>query len=157
VTWGRPLTQIGLSAGKWCLGVQRITTKFREIRHFCQKNRCEIWHFLPWNMLGPVVIMHCNKALYCMGTLEFLTSRAPCVTIFRHNPLYRSSYYISNYVRVYRTNYHSPVKFDITRFYCMWLLSELGREDRAVGLFKGKGVTGSTPPPEMLRKFFLAV
>ena len=103
-------------------------------------------------MLGPVVIMHCNKALYCMRTLEFLMSRAPCVTILHHNPLYRSSDYISNYSHAYRTNYRGPMKFDITGFYCMWLLSELGRDDRAV--FKGGLLV---QPPEMLRRKFLTV
>ena len=46
-----------------------------------------------------------------------------------------------------------PVKFDITGFYWMWLLSELGRDDRAV--FKGGGLLVQTP--EILRRKFLAV
>jgi len=78
-----------------------------------------------------LVIMHCNKALYCMRKLEFLAPRSPCVTILHHNRLYRSSDYISNYI--YRTNYRGPVKSDITGFYCMWLLSELGRGEDSGG------------------------
>jgi len=55
---------------------------------------------------------------------------------------------------VYRTNYRGPVKFDITGLYYMWLLSELGRDDRVV--FKGGGGYGFTPP-EILRRNFLAM
>ena len=47
-----------------------------------------------------LIIMHCNKDLYCMRKLEFLASRAPCVPILHHNRLYRSSDYISNYIYI---------------------------------------------------------
>jgi len=54
-------------------------------------------HAICW----ALVIMHCNKALYCMRTLclEFLTSHAPFITILHNNRLYSSSDYISNYIQ----------------------------------------------------------
>jgi len=58
---------------------------------------------------------------------------------------------ISNYIHVYRTNYRGSVKFDITGFYCIWLLSELGRDDRAV--FKG-GLLVQPPPPKCWEENF---
>ena len=55
-------------------------------------------------------------------------------------------------IYIYRTNYRGPVKFDITLFYCMWLLSELGRDDSAVF----RGVYGFNPT-KMLRRKKVAV
>ena len=79
--------------------------------------KCGIFVKKRREICWALVIMHCNKALYCMRKLEFLAPRSPCVTILHHNRLYRSSDYISNYI--YRTNYRGPVKSDITGFYCM--------------------------------------
>ena len=55
-----------------------------------ESNAGSLYLMARFNRNDPIVIMHCNKALYCMRTLEFLTSRAPCVTILHHNQNYRT-------------------------------------------------------------------
>jgi len=91
--------QIGLSAGKCCWGFKKQQNNSVKFGIFAKKPPWKLT-FSPVKKAGPYSHHHCNKALYCMR-LEFLTSRAPCVTILRHNPLYRSSDYVSNYIQLF--------------------------------------------------------